>query len=120
MLFDMIPAQTLVLALALASALSTYDALLDESKGRIRMLLHRYNELLNLPYVHERVEGLWRIIEALGDSVPLTPQAQAKKAACPPGIYRPPTIAMPLKVRSCIAGPCTYLQQIHFHLTLPS
>lgn len=61
---------------ALTSALSTYHPLPDESKGRVRMLLHRYNELLNLPYVHERVEGLWRIIEALGESAPLTPQAE--------------------------------------------
>jgi hypothetical protein len=63
---------------ALTSALSTYDALCEESKGRIQMLLHRYNELLNLPYVHERVEGLWRIIEALGDSIPSTTQAAAE------------------------------------------
>ena len=61
---------------ALSSALSTYDALSEKSKERVRMLLHRYNELLNLPYVHERVEGLWRIIEAMGHSVPMTPQAQ--------------------------------------------
>jgi len=61
---------------ALTSALSTYEALSEECKGRVQMLLHRYNELLNLPYVHERVEGLWRITEALGHSVPLTTQAR--------------------------------------------
>jgi len=63
---------------ALTCALSTYDALPEESKGRVRMLMHRYNELLNLPYVHERVEGLWRIIEALGHSVPVTPQLETE------------------------------------------
>jgi hypothetical protein len=65
---------------ALDSALSTYATLLDDSKARIRMLLHRYNELLNLPYVHERVEGLWRIIEALGASISMTPEAQCEYA----------------------------------------
>jgi hypothetical protein len=41
----------------------------------------RYNELLNLPYVHERVEGLWRIIEALGDSVPFLKRKPRKRPA---------------------------------------
>jgi hypothetical protein len=50
---------------ALSSALSTYSTLLDDSRARIRMLLRRYTEIMNLPYVHERVEGLWRIVEAL-------------------------------------------------------
>jgi hypothetical protein len=65
---------------ALNSALSTYATLPDDSRARIRMLLHRYNELLNLPYVHERVEGLWRIIEALGVSISMTPEAQCEYA----------------------------------------
>lgn len=63
---------------ALTSALTTYATLLEKLQGRVRMLLHRYNELLNLPYVHERVEGLWRIIEALGDAAPWTPQAETE------------------------------------------
>ena len=43
---------------ALSRALEHYATLADDRKGRVRMLLLRYNELLNLPYVHERVEGL--------------------------------------------------------------
>ncbi|MGH9962368.1 MAG: hypothetical protein ACREBC_35500, partial [Pyrinomonadaceae bacterium] len=54
----------------LVTSLTTYQALANDKKNRIRMLLLRYNELLNLPYVHERVEGLWRIIESLGRLVP--------------------------------------------------
>ena len=65
---------------ALNAALTAYASLADESQARVRMLLHRYNELLNLPYVHERVEGLWRIIEALGASVSMTPEAHNELA----------------------------------------
>lgn len=62
--------------IALARAIPHYTALTDPEKGRIRMLLLRYNELLNLPYIHERVEGLWRIIEALGHHAPTSPTTE--------------------------------------------
>lgn len=63
---------------ALSRALQRYANLTSDNKGRVRMLLLRYNELLNLPYVHERVEGLWRIIEALGHQVPKSPAIDAE------------------------------------------
>ncbi|MBY4945232.1 hypothetical protein K6V92_01140 [Cupriavidus respiraculi] len=53
----------------LTQALSTYAAAPRPVQARVRMLLQRYNELLNLPYVHERVEGLWRVLEALGGDI---------------------------------------------------
>lgn len=61
------------IASALVDALQKYDSLPDDGKGRVRMLLLRYNEVLNLPYIHERIDGLWRIIEALGKNISLTP-----------------------------------------------
>jgi hypothetical protein len=62
----------------LVAALAQYEKMDDERKGRTRMLLARYNELLNLPYVHERTEGLWRIVEAIGRIVPRSPKATSE------------------------------------------
>jgi hypothetical protein len=64
------------LATSLVTALSTYERAQPVVQGRIKMLLQRYNELLNLPYVHERAEGLWRIIEALGSRVDITDRSR--------------------------------------------
>lgn len=55
---------------ALVTSLTTHAAMDGVSQRRIGMLLSRYNEILNLPYIHERVESLWRIVEAVGRVVP--------------------------------------------------
>jgi hypothetical protein len=76
--FGPITIETADIASALSRALKHYTTLVDEKKDRVRMLLLRYNELLNLPYVHERTEGLWRVIEALGRYSAVSPTVEAE------------------------------------------
>ncbi len=57
-------------------AMDKYSQIQEEQRKRIRMLLVRYNETLNLPYSYERVEAYWRIMEALGKTTTLSASEQ--------------------------------------------
>jgi len=63
---------------ALNTALAVQGSMDEVRRHRLGMLLSRYNELLNLPYIHERSESLWRIVEAIGRIVPASQTADAE------------------------------------------
>jgi hypothetical protein len=54
------------LVLAITPAIQEFLSNSSDGRDQLIVLLRRNNDILNLPYIYERFDGYWRIIEQLG------------------------------------------------------